>query len=291
MTPKQAYSALLHLYPAAFRREFGDEMREVFCHMERAHHGSRVGFWLFVLNDLSRSVLSAQFDACRSDSRRFSLTWVGFCASGAIATALLANALTAGFSYLYHPYLEGVALPPWSYGTLLGVTLGTAQTAVLRTRVRPRLLWVLASGLGAAIGLEVAIVTAKVAGPIGYGIVLGCVVGSVQWAVLRTHVRQTVWWRLASTVAVSLAMFSTSGAFGVGAHARPNPSRCMGLIRENAETPGPRARLGERDHFEASSTSRTLRASASGAYGFCKKAVPALNTPRSTMAVSVYPDV
>jgi hypothetical protein len=208
MTAERLYAALLLAYPATFRREYGDGMLEAFRQLHRAHRGSGVAFWMLLLNDTARSVFSTQIDDCRTGLRRFFLEWAATCASGAIVTALLANALTFAFGYFYHPYLEGVTVPAWSYGALLGVALGVGQTTVLRTRFRLGLPWVIASGVGAAIGLEAAIATAKIAGPAGYGIVLGAIVGGVQWAVLRTRVREAAWWGLASSIALSAVMFS-----------------------------------------------------------------------------------
>lgn len=208
MTSERLYSMFLLAYPAPFRREYGDAMLEAFRQLHRAHRGSRVRLWRLILIDTGRSAFWTQIDACRTGVRRFSLEWAATCACGAIVTALLANGLTFGFSYLYHPYLEGITVPPWSYGALLGLALGAAQTAVLRTRFQLGLLWVIASSVGAAVGLEAAIATARIAGPVGYGIVLGCVVGGVQWGVLRTRVRQAAWWGFASSVALSVVMFS-----------------------------------------------------------------------------------
>ena len=140
--------------------------------------------------------------------RRFALEWTGACACGSVVVALVANGLTWGFSYWYHPYLERVTLPPWSYGALLGLALGAVQGAVLHRRFHLGIVWLVASAVGSALGLEAAIAIAKIAGPVAYGIVLGCVVGGAQWAVLRTRVRQAAWWVLTSAVALSVVMLS-----------------------------------------------------------------------------------
>jgi len=218
MTPEQLYARLLTVYPGRFRREFRDGMLDAFRELRRAHTGTDWAFWRFVLADLFRSAFSAQIDAFRQGPRRFFVEWIAACASGAIAIGLLANALTSAFRYFYHPFLEGIALPPWSYGALLGAALGTAQTLVLRKRFRLGLLWVAASAVGTSVGLEGAIATAKIAGPVGYGLVLGCAVGSIQWMVLRTRVHGAAWWGLGSTAALSAAMLSC----GVSLHTTLN---------------------------------------------------------------------
>jgi len=208
MTQERLYSALLRVYPTSFSREYGDRMLEVFRQLDGDYRGCRVTFWLFILADICRSAFFVQIDACRSGVRRFVLEWTGACACGAVVVALVANGLTSGFSYLYHPYLERVTLPPWSYGALLGVALGAAQSAVLHRRFHLGIAWLVASAVGTALGLEAAIAIAKIAGPVAYGIVLGGIVGSSQWAVLRTRVRQAAWCVLASTLALSVAMLA-----------------------------------------------------------------------------------
>ena len=208
MTPERLYSALLRAYPTPFRREYGDRMLDAFRQLDGDYRGSRTRFWLFVLADICRSAFSVQIEACRSGVRRFALEWTGACACGSVVVALVANGLTWGFSYWYHPYLERVTLPPWSYGALLGLALGAVQGAVLHRRFHLGIVWLVASAVGSALGLEAAIAIAKIAGPLAYGIVLGCVVGGAQWAVLRTRVRQAAWWVLTSAVALSVVMLS-----------------------------------------------------------------------------------
>jgi hypothetical protein len=208
MTPEQLYSTLLLMYPSSFRRAYADEMLDAFRHLQRNRRCSVAGFWLFILADTSRSALSVHINAYRIGPRRFALEWTGACACGAVFTALLANALTSGFSYLYHPYLEGVMLPPWSYGGLLGLGLGAAQVALMPRRFHLGMGWVIASTCGTALGLELSIAIAKNGGPIGYGIVLGGIVGGSQWALLRTRIRHVTWSVLATTVALFMVTFS-----------------------------------------------------------------------------------
>ena len=88
MTPERIYSALLLAYPAPFRREYGNDMLEVFRRLDESRSGSRLRLWLFLLADVARSALLAQIDACQVGSRRFSIEWAGACASGAIVTAV-----------------------------------------------------------------------------------------------------------------------------------------------------------------------------------------------------------
>ncbi len=167
-----------------------------------------MAFWLFIVSDLGWSALTLRLGAWRSDVGRFALEWAGACACGAVVAALLANAVTSGFAYLYHPYLEGVSLSPWTYGALLGTGLGVTQAVLLRRRGGLGVVWIAATALGAAFGLQAAVAIARIAGPVGYGIVLGAVVGVSQWTVLRVHVRRATWLVLGSTATLSLAMLS-----------------------------------------------------------------------------------
>ncbi len=212
MTQERLYSALLVLYPKAFRREYLEQMMDAFRQLRLASRRGAIAFWIFILADLFRSLLTQHVDAFRSGTRQFAVEWAATCALGAVMTALVANALTWSFSYLYHPYLEGLVLPAWSYGALLGLGLGLVQSATLHRRFRVGLLWILTSAMATALGLHVAVAFAGVAGPVGYGIVLGGFVGGAQWLILRTRVRGAGWWVLGSTAALSLAVASCAAA-------------------------------------------------------------------------------
>jgi hypothetical protein len=211
MTAERFYTALLTLYPKAFRREYGDAMIEAFRELHdhrRARHRSPLAFWSFVVADLGQSLIREQIAASRSGDRLGMLRWLGVCAAGSIATVCLANTTTSLFGYLYHPYLEGLTIAPWIYGAFLGLGLGLAERAALRRHGRLGTRWILASGAGAALGLHVAVIVASSTGPLAYGIVLGGFVGTSQWLVLRTRVARAGWLVLGSAVALSLGVLS-----------------------------------------------------------------------------------
>jgi hypothetical protein len=210
MTAERVYLVLLRVYPKSFRRQYERRLLEAFRELRQEFRGSSREFWWFVISDVGRSALGLHLAGCRRGAIGFPAEWAVTCASGAIAIAFVANALTCGVSYLYHPYLEGRSVPNWMYGALLGVSLGLTQIVLLRKRCRLGLAWVIASGAGAALGLEVAITTAKVTGPIAYGLVLGGIVGAVQWAVLRTRSRRAVGVGIGGAVALSIALAASS---------------------------------------------------------------------------------
>ena len=228
MTPERLYSALLVLYPKRFRREYGGQMMDIFHELRLGRRRSAVAFWIFMIADLFRSSLKQHVDGFRFGTRPFAARWTITCVLGAVMSAFAANVLTWSFSYLYHPYLEGLALPAWSYGAFLGVGLGLVQSATLHRRFRVGFLWIFTSAVATALGLHVAVAFVGVAGPVGYGIVLGGFVGGAQWLVLRTRVRRPGWLVLGSTAALSLAVAWCAAAInatllGMNAFSRTPP--------------------------------------------------------------------
>src|SRR5204862_5307376 len=110
-----------------------------------------LALWRFVLADIVCSAAREQLDECRTGSRRFALRWLATCALGLIVTVLAANAVAWTFSYFYHPYFEGLTVPPWGYGACLGLvlggTIGIAQWMLIPTRVPRIRAWALSSGI------------------------------------------------------------------------------------------------------------------------------------------------
>ena len=153
MTAEGVYAALLRLYPSSFREAYGSRMVEAFRDMRRdpGHRGFR--FWLWVLDDLSRSLIAQYLERLHIRGNQPAVQWSIACGLGAFATTVLAFALAWPFAYLYHPYLEGATFVPWIYGAILGVGLGVIQVAVLRA-LRLGLVWIGVTALCAAFGLE-----------------------------------------------------------------------------------------------------------------------------------------
>jgi hypothetical protein len=206
ITSERLYSVLLTLYPRSFRQEYGRAMTEAFLDLRGSHGRRRVAFWLFILADVCRSATYEQFRACGTGVRRFVMRWLVTCTLGIIGTGLVANTITWGFSYFYHPYLEGVTVAPWMFGAFLGLGLGIAQWATLRDRVEMGRGWLLVTVVSAAIGLQMVMTVTPIIGPLGSGLALGGMVGTGQGVVLRGHRQRTGWWILASGIAATTGM-------------------------------------------------------------------------------------
>jgi hypothetical protein len=151
MTPERLYAALLRLYPKPFRDEYGASMLDAFLELRASHRRPPLVLWRFVVGDIARSAVHEQLVACGTGSRRFALRWLATCVIGLIVTIVVANAVAWTVSYFYHPYLEGLTIPPWGYGIclglLLGGTIGFGQWMLLPTHVARVRAWALASGI------------------------------------------------------------------------------------------------------------------------------------------------
>jgi len=212
MNDERVYAALLRCYPRAFRQAYGDEMRAAFRELRRAESRTPVAFWRFAIVDLARSACREQFEACRSGTRRFVLQWLAVCALGIVGTGLAAGLLARAIEFLYHPYLEGLRIAPWSYGALLGAGLALAQCAALGGRVANRLAWIAVTAAGAALGLDLAATLAAAVGPAAWGPVLGAIVGGCQWMLAGARRNRRAWAVPATAISLSAATLLFNGA-------------------------------------------------------------------------------
>ena len=99
----QLYRALLHLYPASFRAEYGEEMAAIFRQRLRgAHSGfSRLALWLGAARETLWNALAAHADILGQDLRYTVRTLNrsrGFAATAIVIVALGIGANTAAFS-------------------------------------------------------------------------------------------------------------------------------------------------------------------------------------------------
>ncbi|MEO8577048.1 MAG: ABC transporter permease, partial [Gemmatimonadales bacterium] len=97
------YAALLHLYPASFRAEYGKEMRSILTVRLTETPGSlsRLKLWIETIADIVFNAAAVHWDILRQDLRYTSRTLVrspGLALTAIIVTALGIGANTAAFS-------------------------------------------------------------------------------------------------------------------------------------------------------------------------------------------------
>ena len=148
MTADRIYTALLRLYPAAFRDEYGAEMLSAFHDLRAARTSTPIRFWTFIVRDAVSSAARERLHGAR---------WLATALFGLAVTVATARATTFAYRYFYHPYFEDTAVRPLPYGLLLGLVLGlsvaAAQWVLFPAEERRAGRWALAS----AVALPVAI--------------------------------------------------------------------------------------------------------------------------------------
>src|SRR5215813_11793435 len=97
------YDILLHLYPASFRHEYGDEMRAVFARRRCEVDGAAgvVALWIETIGDVVGNAALVQSDLLRQDvgySLRVLRRAPGFAVTAMLIVALGIGATTAAFS-------------------------------------------------------------------------------------------------------------------------------------------------------------------------------------------------
>jgi predicted permease len=96
------YRLLLHLYPASFRHEYGDEMADDFARASaNARSFGKVGLMMKAVADVGKNALAVHANLLRQDLRYTMRTWNrgrGFALTAILVTALGVGANTAAFS-------------------------------------------------------------------------------------------------------------------------------------------------------------------------------------------------
>ncbi len=98
----RAYGWLLHLYPASFRNEYGDEMRRLFAQRYRdAGAAARIALWVATVAEVAGNAALVHADILRSDLRYTGRTFKrspGFVITAIGVMALGIGATTAAFT-------------------------------------------------------------------------------------------------------------------------------------------------------------------------------------------------
>ena len=100
------YRALLHLYPASWRAEYGDEMSAVFS-ARRAESNivAVLALWLETVADLLTGAAAVHFDLLRQDLKHAARTFgrsPGFAITSVALVAIGIGATTAAFTMVDH---------------------------------------------------------------------------------------------------------------------------------------------------------------------------------------------
>jgi hypothetical protein len=96
------YQLLLHLYPASFRADYGEEMVAIFRSQLRAARGvARLTLWFTVFHEVIMNAPAVHWDILKQDLRYTARTFNrarGFALTAILVTALGVGANTAAFS-------------------------------------------------------------------------------------------------------------------------------------------------------------------------------------------------
>ncbi len=104
------YRALLHLYPASFRNEYGGEMASVFAQQLRGCGAfEAIGLWIAALLEIAPNAAAVHWDILKQDLRysaRALARTPGFALAAIVVVALGIGANTAAFSIADHVLLR-----------------------------------------------------------------------------------------------------------------------------------------------------------------------------------------
>lgn len=140
MRPPLVFRALLRLYPAAFRGEYGDEMARVFLQRRRDADGApaRVALWLATIVDAFVTAAQTHGDILRQDlvyAMRSLRRAPGFTATVLVVAALGVGATTAAFSLTDHVLIR--PLPYADASRLVAVWQSQIARGYARMEVSP----------------------------------------------------------------------------------------------------------------------------------------------------------
>ena len=148
----RAYRALLHLFPASFRIEYGEEMCAILARSRRETAGplAVVALWVGAVLDVLANAVRAHVDVFRQDLR-YTLRTLGRAPGFTVTTILVAalgvGATTATFSITDHvlirplPFAEPERLVKlWEDDTLQGYGRTELSPEIGRASCRERVL-------------------------------------------------------------------------------------------------------------------------------------------------------
>jgi predicted permease len=109
------YRLLLHLYPASFRADYGEEMAAIVrCRHRNATGAARLGLWIAVVHEVVMNAPAVHWDILKQDLRYTVRTLNrarGFALTAILVTALGVGANTAAFSVADFVLLRPLSFP------------------------------------------------------------------------------------------------------------------------------------------------------------------------------------
>ena len=153
------------------------------------------------------------------------IRWISFGSYGLAIGFLVALLIQVISVFLIENGLHIIDSPVWGAvpsvisGFMLGAFIGTFQSISLKHQVVHPFLWILASGLGLAVGVPCVYNNfwpETFWGGLAMGAILGLALGFTQWLVLRLKVNKSGLWIPASVVGAVLGAMATIFLVGLG---------------------------------------------------------------------------
>ena len=234
---QRIYSALVWLYPASFRSEYGECLEGAFEDLRREASGPAVmaRFWVRTLWDLVRSVVTEHIKHIHRPTpkrdRKFRTQWI----TTMVAAGAVGPLVGSWVVYLMRPIefaLSVQIVSTWVFtGAFLGMMIGMAEAILLRSHGISPPQWVAASIVGGIAGWTTGMSVGRFVGSrfsiLGPDVlallvafsITALALGGVQWWVLRRSHRQAQSWIAANVAAAPVACFAglpfLSGALGL----------------------------------------------------------------------------
>jgi hypothetical protein len=240
MTREHIYIFLLRLYPATFRRQYGEEMLQVFRALSQDDNRSPFRFAGFILHDVCQSLIREHIDTWVSGMRQPAFHWIVACSLGTLASGGAVWIFIATVNALFPPrltpdgfvHIVATNLPTSVYGTLIGLVIGSGQALALRGYVRRSVLWIAGTAFSGGAGFPLGFVVANWIGIRLFGyfagvILIGALLGLTQTLLLKSDNRSSTRWVFWNALAFPVGIAVAAACQSV---VRADPTTWRGLF-------------------------------------------------------------